>query len=112
MVEIPEISEDFSYGRITDGSAVWFTFEIPTPQATNQILGVDNPEVISFNVFPNPANQKLYFTEFVNSAEVIDLTGRTVIKKGDTNRIDISSLTVGLYVLKTEKGTVKFFKSE
>ena len=112
VVEIPEISEDFSYGRLNDGSAVWFTFEIPTPQATNQILGVENPDFISFNVFPNPANQKLYFTEFVNSAEVIDLTGRTVIKKGDTNRIDISSLTVGLYFLKTEKGTVKFFKSE
>jgi hypothetical protein len=27
VVEIPEISEDFSYGRLTDGSAVWFTFE-------------------------------------------------------------------------------------
>jgi hypothetical protein len=111
-VDVPELTEDFSYGRFTDGSAVWYTFEIPTPQAANQILGIENPELNTFNVFPNPANQKLYFTEFVNSAEVIDLTGRTVIKKGDANRIDISSLTIGLYVLKTEKGTVKFFKSE
>jgi hypothetical protein len=48
----------------------------------------------------------------VKTVEVIDLTGRTIIKKADTNQIDISSLNVGLYLIKTEKGTIKFFKSE
>jgi hypothetical protein len=112
VVEVPDLTEDFSYGRITDGSAVWVTFEIPTPQATNQVLGIENSILTAFNVFPNPANHNLCFTEFVKSAEVIDLTGRAVIKKGDTNQIDISSLNVGLYLIKTEKGTIKFFKSE
>jgi len=112
VVEVPDLTEDFSYGRITDGSAVWVTFEIPTPQATNQVLGIENSILTAFNVFPNPANHNLYFTEFVKTVEVIDLTGRTIIKKGDTNQIDISSLNVGLYLIKTEKGTIKFFKSE
>jgi hypothetical protein len=112
VVEVPSLTEDFSYGRLTDGSAVWYTFEIPTPQATNQILGIESENSIRFNIFPNPANQKLYFTGFVKSAEVIDLTGRIVIEKGDVNQIDISFLNVGLYFIKTEKGTMKFFKSE
>jgi hypothetical protein len=112
VVEVPSLTENFSYGRLTDGSAVWYTFEIPTPQATNQILGIESEKSIRFNVFPNPANQKLYFTEYVKFVEVIDLTGRTAIKKGDANQIDISSLNVGLYLIKTEKGTIKFFKSE
>ena len=86
-----------------------------TPDAIN------NENIISVNVYPNPA------TDFVNvslpealntTVYVYDLNGREVLKQVVNNtdklRLDISNLTKGYYVIKLQKGktryTAKFLK--
>ncbi|MEX2484300.1 MAG: CotH kinase family protein, partial [Brumimicrobium sp.] len=50
------IKQGYSYGRAQDGALEWIIFEIPTPDAPNEIISttpVDNNLV----VYPNPNNQ-------------------------------------------------------
>lgn len=70
----------------------------------------------SFYVFPNPASTTLHITtaEKNYQVEICDLTGRTYPNTLSKDKIDVSTLTAGIYLLrlKTEKGSVvkKFVK--
>ena len=70
--------------------------------------------VISFNTkknnfYPNPAKNELFFFEGINSVTIQDLTGVVRLKvNSTTNKIDISNLYNGSYILllETETGLV------
>jgi uncharacterized delta-60 repeat protein len=52
------------------------------------------------SVYPNPANDFLYFSEFVNSVVVFTIEGKKVMEKTLSNQqLDVSSLSKGIYVL-------------
>ena len=85
--------------------------------------GVHSPSSkdVSFSVYPNPANDKLFMSYAGNSADKVfytisDVYGRTVLEKKFMNDeyIDISGLTEGIYfiTIKDEKTstTNKFIK--
>jgi len=70
-----------------------------TPLDPDGIVENDSSEI---NVFPNPATDFVMIeTEGFERVMVMDLTGR-VVEEVQTNRIDLSSLTKGLYVLSVE----------
>jgi hypothetical protein len=64
-----------------------------------------------FLVYPNPVRNTLYLSadNKINSIDIIDLSGITVIHHGDAvNRIDVSDLRSGLYLIRISDGnTVK-----
>lgn len=66
----------------------------------------------SISVFPNPATNLITITNLADhkivSVAVIDLLGKTVLNKNETNRVDISGLENGTYLVKiqTDNGTV------
>lgn len=86
-----------------------------TPQLTNGgFIGIDsfktsrstlNNHSFDFNnvsIFPNPATNilKINTPNTVTAIEVYDILGRnTLIKKIDSNTIDISKLSVGTYIM-------------
>ncbi|MDT0293869.1 M1 family aminopeptidase [Mesonia ostreae] len=57
-----------------------------------------------FTVYPNPANQIIYFSEMQNpikSVAIFDLNGRKILtEEGNATEVNVSTLSKGIYVLK------------
>ena len=73
-------------------------------------VAVEEPMVQGFRLWPNPVNEICYIkVETDTSVELFDLQGHLLatypLKKG-VNQIDISSLSEGLYFIKTADGAV------
>lgn len=84
-------------------------------------LSVNNmDELAQFNLYPNPATNDINISSnaVINSYEILDMTGKTIISKegNQTNEIsvDVASLNPAIYLVKinTEKGieTMRFVK--
>ncbi len=64
-------SDDISYGRETDGSSIWTTFDAPTPGATNGV-GSNNGDFILINEFlPDP--NTLFTEEWIELYNPLDV---------------------------------------
>ena len=92
-----------------DGSGS-FCVDLPTLRATNAcLLGVEETNAVIFNVYPNPATmgyiEILSKTTTPKTVSVFDILGKQIIKTTLTNqRMDISQLNSGVYILKIEQG--------
>jgi len=95
---------------IQNDGAGSFCVKPPTIRTVNTcILGVDELQVDTFRIYPNPAtNGYLYINSKINGSKnisVFDILGKLVVKttlNGD--RLDISALHSGVYILKIEQG--------
>ncbi|MDY0344101.1 MAG: C10 family peptidase [Lentimicrobium sp.] len=74
---------------------------------------VKNPEVASFNVYPNPTNGELNITgnERIERVRMVNLAGQVILESvvgNNSFRFDTGNVPAGLYLLNivTEKGTV------
>lgn len=61
-------------------------------------------EVENINFYPNPASEFIYFSkqDYISQTKIYDLNGKLVFEKSihSTNKIDISNLNSGVYILK------------
>ncbi len=97
-------STDISYGRTTDGSAVWKFFDVPTPGSTNSLVSIEENTLTMLHIWPNPANSEtIYLSESTNFS-IYDLTGRRLSTHLNSRQADVSMLAPGLYLVVTEKG--------
>jgi hypothetical protein len=66
-------------------------------------------------VYPNPADDKIYFDEEINKATVFDVNGKEVISANNISYILVADLPQGIYFIriKTDKGECnnKFIKN-
>ncbi|MCR5454228.1 MAG: CotH kinase family protein [Bacteroidales bacterium] len=130
----PEMKKNQSYGRATDGSYNLVVFEISTPFAKNSIgkeveqlplytAEKEDPEeeddytsvseqtathvVKALTVFPNPTSD--YITIDSDCAtikyELYAISGKKMLW-GDGNRIDMTGLSSGMYVLRVYLGDI------
>jgi hypothetical protein len=82
-------------GNAKDSSSVF---------AIHSTVGVNEVSNANFNIYPNPSNGTIYFTTDLNlnhaSYEIVDITGKSIIKDelNKTNSITIQNK--GIYVLK------------
>jgi hypothetical protein len=69
----------------------------------NFTLGIGEQSISGLNVFPNPVtNGNLYITSEsndVHSVLIYDLLGKPVMKANVKNRLDVSNLKAGLYIV-------------
>lgn len=83
---------------------------VANPSETLEIA----PEVL---IYPNPATDRIYISNTVLNnvvIQIIDVSGRVVLKKTNQKEIDISTLKRGVYfvqVFDEEKKTIKLIKS-
>lgn len=69
------------------------------------LLSVDRPEVVGLDLYPNPANDKLYIKRSLfNVADLLiyDMTGKVCLQDrtaSDSHAIDIQQLPIGAYTL-------------
>jgi surface protein len=84
--------------------------------ATGCALGIDDINLSSVFVYPNPAKSILYIEGNQNSvnSSIYNLLGKEVISSNSTNRIDVSSLPKGVYFITiidaNNSATKKFIK--
>ncbi len=76
----------------------------------------------SFRIYPNPVTNILYISangerpvpasrdRMANEAVVLDLSGRVVIRSANTERVEVSGLTKGVYLLQLNNEVLKFIK--
>lgn len=70
----------------------------------NSVTGItDINSVINFDLYPNPTEGFVNLSSIAESVTVIDIFGTEIIYAINTNTIDLSNQTVGIYVLKILK---------
>jgi len=71
------------------------------------IVGIDDVVEVNFNIYPNPASDRLNIVtnEAVREVNVMDMAGRNVMTTSETE-INVSALSAGVYVVRvvTENG--------
>lgn len=90
---------------------IYFDFNAPIITndyitAVEDNLSIDDLELSNIKLYPNPVNDKLYFSSevYVDKASIYDINGRllkTIVFYGNENLrvIDLQKLTTGLYVV-------------
>ncbi len=95
------------YKSSTTGTMVSKNFSA-NADATILPLGLsDRTNENIFSVYPNPAKDILNVSgngKNVDEVEVVDLTGKTLVRILNSNKIDISSLKPSLYLVKIREG--------
>lgn len=69
-------------------------------------VGIQENKVVRLNVYPNPAVNTIQIEGIGNEEkiEIVDLTGKSIIKTVKNSEVDISELPKGIYFLKHKKG--------
>ncbi|MEA3446560.1 MAG: T9SS type A sorting domain-containing protein, partial [Bacteroidota bacterium] len=81
----------------------------------NQEFSIDNPEVSSLQLFPNPANDKLTInaSTIIDEIEIYNISGcllqKTKINKTNVS-LDVSALPVGNFLLRATSNDEVFVK--
>jgi hypothetical protein len=73
-------------------------------EITVNVLALNNQVSEKLAVYPNPANAELNIDgiDNIESIEVYSVTGAMVMEVTETNKLDISSLNEGLYMIKVK----------
>jgi hypothetical protein len=79
-------------------------------------LNLFENEATNFSIYPNPTTQFLNISSLILDAVTIyNIVGKELIKVSNQNRIDVSSLSKGIYIIKVSDGintsTKKFIKN-
>lgn len=109
----PLISYDIDASGSLTGQIVWMT-----RYASNPTSGIDEKEVLSVSIFPNPALDFITIEskDPVTKATIFDVSGKMILSKENPkgNRMEIQELPKGVYFLRVETesvvGNAKFIK--
>jgi len=99
-------STDISYGRYPDGSDNWEFLIYPTPGFTNAsgLWVEEQPAAPGLHFYPNPTTGPwVYLPEWL-LIHICDLSGKPCISTGFTNKVDVSGLLPGMYIIKDDRG--------
>ena len=102
--------------RVKGVNAVGTVYGLDKTFTTTIGTNLDYKNVDSLVLYPNPATHGFYIENADNGDNifVIDLTGRILITKQIVNKtfIDISSLPMGVYIVKINDSSTKLFKTK
>ena len=80
-------------------------------------LGIDDLNQLDISVYPNPTSDTVYINSSSSQLKVVvfDILGKQVLNKPNTNSVDVSSLSKGVYFIKVSDGinssTKRFVKN-
>jgi hypothetical protein len=100
-----------------DTTYAWIKVSVPSAYIMNiysyglmkndHTVGINDRESNNLVVWPVPASESIYVNETVKNISVYNNLGELVLKKFNTNFIEVSQLMSGIYIItvQTEKGT-------
>lgn len=107
IIHFPEFSGDESIEINLESSGGKIDFNILFKNGV--ISAVNELQLTELNIFPNPANQKLYLKNsgfnFIEEISIFNIAGQKVMNKSQfsvSNGIDIEQLKNGIYILRIE----------
>jgi uncharacterized surface protein with fasciclin (FAS1) repeats len=66
-------------------------------------LGLDETSVLSFNVYPNPAQNEIQVAGVEGMVSIADMSGKILLTKElNNNAVDISALSAGSYIISVD----------
>lgn len=80
---------------------------------TGAAVGINQEQANTISIYPNPTNDFIFTSYELRESnyEVLDVNGKIVLEgKTNGNRIDVSKLPAGTYLLKTTSGVGNFIK--
>ncbi|MDT0556382.1 T9SS type A sorting domain-containing protein [Patiriisocius hiemis] len=88
-----------------DDGGYYITSRNADEASSDVTLGVDNVNTIGFTMYPNPTNQGFVNIESTSTTgeiqvAVYNVIGKQVINTSIINRLDVSALTSGIYLVK------------
>lgn len=103
IIYINPVNSPLQKGLVVMANEVSATISVYT--IDNDLLGNDTFETASdFTVYPNPVNGGiLYFSKPINAA-IYDLSGRLVASKSNASNMNVSHLSTGIYIVKSDSG--------
>lgn len=109
----------YSFSHWSDGSTEYYrTFEVYENATYIAYFDYDDVEEVtetSFNVYPNPANDKVHINGLRGGAEIriFNIMGEEVMRKVvyDDNEIDVSRLSSGIYLMQFGNTSIRFVKT-
>lgn len=109
--------------NIPDGVTIQLVVEVRTNSGAevlyldriviDGILGLGDTNQNKFSIYPNPANDFINITSQTSgdiSVAVYDILGKQVISKITSERVDISTLTSGVYIVKISQNGISSTK--
>jgi spore coat protein CotH len=107
---IPPLPSDFSFGRESDAGIPWVLFWAPTPGASNEgWLNTTERTGENFFIYPNPVSSILHFSQ-MSDYHISTIDGRPLYS-GYGERVDVSRLSSGVYLIKLGDRVVRFVKN-
>jgi len=103
---------DLSYSRVPNGSGP-FVYQEPTyDMANSSILSNNNIKTKgSFNIYPNPTTDILYFSGLEESVTIFNNLGQIVFYSSKILKaLDVGKFEKGIYFVRSGNKTVKFLK--
>jgi len=113
FIQYPTTSTNFSFGRYPNGSGSFTVFSQPTPLQNNNTTSIqENSKHTKLVAYPIPSSQWVNFNKPI-TYELFDLAGNRISSGINTNTIDVSSITNGIYIVVTsDKEIVKISVSK
>ena len=115
-----EAKEGISLESEIDNTAhIFFDFNPAVITNTTSNILVDMLPVTStqklqeelINVFPNPAGDRIYFSEIVDQVSMYDMEGKLLRQSQEVTVLGLDGIIDGVYMLVLEKGDVKEYRS-
>lgn len=88
-----------------NGNTVSHAFTVGT-------LGVSDFEQHKFTLYPNPAQDKVHFSEPIQSLEVYNLDGKKLHVDFNDKQADVQALPIGVYIFKGTTATGQSFQQK
>jgi hypothetical protein len=101
-VDYSPLSQIARFG--TYGRGIW-DFKITTNSSIS-----NNFANQSINIFPNPAQDFISISKYNGNIKIFSIYGKLMIDQQNSTKIDVSSLSAGVYILKTTSSSNKFVK--
>ena len=64
-----------------------------------QVQPIPNLQKNKIRVYPNPTSDLIYFSDYVATVRISDLTGKVIASFEYVNKVDVSSFEVGIYIV-------------
>ena len=102
----PAQQTDISYGREADCGGKWVFFNEPTFGKSNVVSSVSVNSLRTLMAYPNPVKgEVLNISEPINF-QMFDISGRWIMQEMNTQQVDISALSPGMYFIITDQQEV------